>query len=52
MTRSEAKFLDYIKRKRGMPDTSELERLREILDRIQWQHIFSWVKPKKSARSD
>lgn len=52
MTRSEAKFLDYIKKKLGMPDASELERLRDILDRMEWQHIFSWVEPKKSARSD
>jgi len=52
MTRPEAKFLDYIKKKGGMPNTSELERLREILDRMQWQHIFSWVEPKKAARPD
>lgn len=52
MTRSEAKFLDYIKKKPGMPDASELERLRDILDRMEWQHIFSWAEPKKSARSD
>jgi hypothetical protein len=52
VTRSEAKFLDYIKKKSGMPDASELERLRDILDRMEWQHIFSWAEPKKSARSD
>ncbi|CAO4172283.1 hypothetical protein AFFFEF_01949 [Methylorubrum extorquens] len=51
MTIPEAQFLEYIKTKPVMPDTSELERLREILDKMQWQHIFSWVKPKKSARS-
>jgi hypothetical protein len=52
MTTPEAQFLEYIKTKPGIPDTSELERLREILDKMQWRHIFRRVKPKKAARSD
>jgi len=51
VTSSEAKFLEYIKTKPGMPDASELERLRDILDKMQWQHLFTRVKPRHAGRS-
>lgn len=51
VTQSDADFLQYIKTKCGMPDAKELERLREILKKMQLQSIFSWVEPEK-ARSE
>ena len=46
MTRSEAEFLENMKTRCGMTDATELELLRELLGRMRWVHIFTWVKPK------